>query len=163
MALPVKARASCHPMGVWQAHHQRFDLLSRTEQLPHETGTKVHINTTLIPPRRVASQAELLHQLPHLLPLRLPHVNARIAPPLHLPSVTGSGRTVSTWDPNPLQMTRSARKWTSRTAAEPLHHPTASHRPKYLAIVLKMLRTLDASMMAIIPLRPLTIRRLSLL
>jgi hypothetical protein len=146
-------------MVAWRALHPRFGPSSKIEPLPHETGIQVHINTTLTLPPRVELQAELLHQLPPLSPLKLPHANAKIAPLRHPPSVSGSGRTVSTWDPSPQRMMKSAKSWTSRTAADPPHRRTASPRPRCLATVLKMLRTLGALMTDITHLRLLIIHR----
>jgi hypothetical protein len=142
-----------HPshMAVQQARHRKFDQLLSIALAPLGPVIKVHTIILIALLAAVSQVVPLLQHLPWPLP-KLPHATAMIVLPLHLRSVTASGRTTITLTRSRLPMKRSAKSWRSLTAAGRLLH-IQCHRHRSPVIARKSPQTLDGSTMVTILLR----------
>jgi hypothetical protein len=114
----LKPPARDHPshMGVQPARHLKFDQSLSIALAPLAPVIKVH-TIILIALLAAGSQAVLLpHHLLWSLP-KLLHAIGMIVLPLHLRSVTASGKITTTSTQSRLPTKRSARSWRSLTAA----------------------------------------------
>jgi hypothetical protein len=147
-----------HPShtGAQQARHLKFDQLLNTAPALLETVIKAH-TIILIAPLAAVSQVVLLpHSLLWLLP-KLLHAIGMIVRPLHLRSVTASGKTTTTSTQSRLPTKRSAKSSRSLTAAGQLLR-TQRHRRRLPVTARKSLQTLDDSTMVTILLKLRTTR-----